>query len=174
MARQRIQPRFDPYAILASLDQERTTYVLVGAFARVLVGADEITRGVDLAPSTREENLRRLDLALEHIHARRPDGSEPAVQTTDYSREPVIELQTDHGEVKIVPYPEGTRGYDDLRRAAERLPIGRGLRPSVASPGDLARMLSGLGREQDLPNLMMMRRLSELEHGLHRGLSIER
>ena len=75
--------------------------------------------------------------------------------------------------MKIVPYPEGTRGYDDLRRAAERQPIGRGLRPSVASPGDLARMLNGLGREQDIPKLTMMRRLIELEHGLHRDLSIE-
>ena len=35
-------------------------------------------------------------------------------------------------------------------------------------------MLSALGREQDRPNLMMMRRLIELEDGLHRGLSIER
>jgi hypothetical protein len=172
MARGRAQPRFDPYAILAALEQERTTYILVGAFARVLVGADETTRGIDLTPSTREENLRRLDLALEHINARRPDANEPAVQTTDYSRDPVVELQTDHGEVKIVPYPEGTRGYDDLRRDAERLPIGRGLRPSVASPADLARMLSARGREQDMPNLVMMRRLVELEHGLHRGIEL--
>jgi hypothetical protein len=172
MARQRAQPRFDPYAILAALEQERTTYILVGAFARVLVGADETTRGIDLTPSTREENLRRLDLALENIHARRPDGSEPAVQATDYSRDPVIELHTHHGEVTIVPYPEGTRGYDDLRRDAERLPIGRGLRPSVASPADLARMLSALGREQEMPKLVMMRRLVELEHGLHRGVEL--
>jgi hypothetical protein len=172
MARQRPEPRFDPYAVLAALEQERTTYILVGAFARVLVGADEITHGIDLTPSTRDENLRRLDLALEHIHARRSDGSEAAVQTTDFAREPVVELTTDHGEVKIVPYPEGTRGYDDLRRAAERLPIGRGLRPSVASPGDLARMLSGLGREQDKPNLAMMRRLIELEHGLYRSIEL--
>jgi hypothetical protein len=52
-----------------------------------------------------EENLRRLDLALEHINARRPDGSEPAVETTDYSRDPVVELQIDHGELKFFPYP---------------------------------------------------------------------
>lgn len=172
MARQRAEPRFDPYAILAALEQERTTYILVGAFARVLVGADETTRGIDFTPSTREENLRRLGLALEHINARRTDGSEPAIQTTDYNRDPVIQLRTDYGEVKIVPYPEGTRGYDDLRRDAERLPIGRGLRPSVASPADLARMLSALSREQDMPNLVMMRRLVELEHGLHRGIEL--
>jgi hypothetical protein len=140
----------------------------------VIHGADEVTRGIDFTVSTREENLRRLDLALEHINAQREDGRELSLQSTDFEREPVVELQTDHGEVKIVPYPEGTRGYDDLRRAAERQPIGRGLRPSVASPGDLARMLSALGREQDIPKLIMMRHLIELEHELHRGRSIER
>jgi hypothetical protein len=111
-------------------------------------------------------------LALEHIHARRAEGGEPSLQSTDFEREPVVALRSDHGELKIIPYPEGTRGYDDLRRAAERQPIGRGLRPSVASPGDLARMLSALGREQDIPNLIMMRRLIELEHGLHRGIEL--
>jgi hypothetical protein len=173
MARGRTQPRFDPYAILAALEHERVTYIVIGALARVLHGADEITRGIDLTVSTREENLRRLDLALQHVHARRADRREPSLQTTDFEREPVVELGSDHGEVKIVPYPEGTRGYDDLRRAATREPIGRGLRPSVASPGDLARMLSALGREQDIPNLIMMRRLIELEHGLSRGRYIE-
>jgi hypothetical protein len=141
-----------------------------GAFARVIHGADEITRGIDVTPSTREENLRRLDVALEAINARRSDGREASLQTTDFEAEPVVELRTDRGEVNVVPFPEGTRGYDDLRRAITREPIGRGLRPAVASPGDLARMLSALGREQDIPRLMMMRRLIELE----RGLTIER
>jgi hypothetical protein len=173
MARHRAEPRFDPYAILKALEGERVGYVIVGAFARVLVGADELTRGIDLTPSMHPENLRRLDLALEEINAHHPDGREPAVQTTDFEREQVIELETDCGEVKIVPFPEGTRGYDDLRRAAERQPIGQGLRPSVAAPGDLARMLHGLGREEDIPKLTMMRRLIELEHELHRDLSVE-
>jgi hypothetical protein len=174
MARQRTQRRFDPYGTLAALERERVTYIVIGAFARVIHGADEITRGIDFSVSTREENLRRLDLALEHIHARRADRRDPSLQTTDFELDPVVELRTDHGEVKIVPYPEGTRGYDDLRRAAERQPIGRGLRPSVASPGDLARMLSALGREQDIPKLIMMRRLIELDRELSRGRYIER
>jgi hypothetical protein len=173
MAPKRSQPQFAPYAILKALERHLVAYILVGAFARVIVGSEEITRGVDLTPSAREENLRRLDLALAEINARRPDGGEPALQATDYEREPVIELETEHGEVKIVPFPAGTRGYDDLRRDAERQPIGQGLRPSVASPRDLARMLSGLGREEDIPKLVMMRRLVELEHELHRGLSME-
>ena len=76
--------------------------------------------------------------------------------------------------MKVVPVPEGTRGYDDLRRDAERLPIGRGLRPWVASSRDLARMLNALNRAEDLEKLMMMRRLVELERDFHRGRSIER
>jgi len=170
MARQRTQPRFDPYGTLAALERERVTYIVIGAFARVIHGADEITRGIDLTPSTREENLRRLDLALEAINANRPDGREPSLQTTDFDAERVVEVSSDFGEVKIVPYPEGTRGYDDLRRAVTREPIGHGLRPSVASPGDLARMLSALGRERDIPKLLAMRRLIELD----RGWTIER
>ncbi len=174
MARRRAQPRFDPYPILEALEREAVGYILVGAFARVLVGADEITHGVDLTPAIRGDNLRRLDRALEAINARRPDRTEPAVQTTDYSGEPVVALRTAHGEVKVVPVPEGTRGYDDLRRDAERLPIGRGLRPWVASSRDLARMLNALNRAEDIPTLMMMRRLVELEQDFHRGRSIER
>jgi len=174
MARRRTPARFDPYAILEALEREAVSYILVGAFARVLVGADEITHGVDLTPTTRGDNLHRLDLALEAMNARRSDRSAPAVQSTDYSREPVVELRTDHGEVKVVPVPEGTRGYDDLRRDAERLPIGRGLRPWVASSRDLARMLNALNRAEDLEKLIMMRRLVELEHDFHRGRTIER
>lgn len=172
MARQRTKPRFDPYAILAALDQERAIYVLIGAFARVIHGTDEITLGIDLTPSTRPENLRRVELALAAIDARRADGRAAELEQTDFDREPVVELATDHGQVKVVPFPEGTRGYEDLRRAATREPIGRGRRPSVASPGDLARMLSALGREEDIPKLLMMRRLIELDRS--RGLSIER
>ena len=83
-------------------------------------------------------------------------------------------MRTDGGELKIVPEPAGTRGYDDLRRAATREPLGQGVRPSVASTGDLARMLGALGRDQDLENLRMLRRLIELDRDLHRGRYIER
>ena len=172
MARQRTKPVFDPYAFLAALDQERASYVLIGAFARVLEGSDEITRGIDLTPSIRPENLLRLERALARVNACRADGRPPKLERTDFDNEPVIVLTTDACEAKIIPFPMGTRGYDDLRRAAVREPIGRGLRPSVASMGDLARMLGATGRDEDIPKLLMMRRLMEIDHS--RGRSIER
>ena len=84
---------------------------------------------------------------------------------------PIVELDTSAGELKVVPEPIGTRnGYDDLRRAAAREPLGRGLRPRVASIGDLARMSAALGREQDVEPLHQLRTLAELDRGLHRGI----
>ena len=70
--------------------------------------------------------------------------------------------------------PAGTRGYDDLRRAATREPLGQGVRPSVASVGDHVRMLAALDREQDVEPLRRLRRLVELERGPGQSRGIER
>ncbi len=162
------EPKFDPYAILHSLDRHRVSYIMIGAFARVIQGADEVTRGLDIVPSMREQNLPRLEAALQELGARRADGK--GLPVGGLLDEPVLELITERGEMKVVPEPAGTRGYDDLRRAATREPLGEGLRPDVASVGDLARMLSALGREDDLPRIHALRRLAELE--LSRGLEL--
>ncbi len=166
--------RFDPYGMFTALEREGVSYVVIGAFARLIEGTDEITHGIDITPLTKEENLRRLDAALDSINARRADGRLASIGVTDLDAERVVELSSDCGQLKIVAVPEGTRGYDDLRRDVRREPIGRGLRPPIASLDDLARMLSALHREQDIPRLIMTRRLIELEHGRSRGLSIER
>ncbi len=155
----------DPYALLAALERRRVTYVVIGAFARVIRGADEVTDGLDIAPSLRAENLRRLQDALADLNAQRVDGSPFALDESTIAAEPLIRLRSPHGKVVVVGEPAGTRrGYDDLRRAATREPLGRGLRPAVASTGDLARMLAALGRDADLPKLQALRRLAELEH----------
>jgi hypothetical protein len=140
----------------------------------VIHGSDEVTDGLDIVPSLRDENIRRLGLALTDLDARRPDGKPPQLDR-DLAR-PVLELRTEAGEVKIVPEPAGTRGYDDLRRGSAREPLGRGVRPSVASLGDHARMIAALNREQDRECLQTVRRLIELDRdrSLRRGLSIER
>jgi hypothetical protein len=161
---------FDPYALLTALERRRVSYILIGSFARIIEGTEELTHGLDLVPSLRAENLRRLELALHDLDARLANGKEPALER-DLSGQEVLELRTDAGKLKIVPDPVGTRGgYDDLRRAATREPIGRGLRPSVASIGDLARMLAALGREQDVAPLQQLRTLAELERSLIREI----
>jgi hypothetical protein len=163
---------FDPIAVLQALDRHRVTYIVVGALGRVIHGSGEVTDGIDIVPSTRDENLHRLGLALDELNARRPDGEELALER-DIPALPVIRLDTDAGLVNVVPQPAGTRGYDDLRRAATREPLGRGLRPAVASLGDHARMLAALDHDHALAPLQTVRRLIELEHAPSRGHGID-
>jgi hypothetical protein len=159
-------PRFDPIGIFKALDRARVTYIVVGGLARVLQGTDELTNGVDIVPAMREQNLRRLDVALEELKARRR-GAKKTLALADVD---VLDLETELGELKIVPEPAGTRGYDDLRRAASREHLGSGVRVAIASVGDLARMTAALGREQDEPALRMLHRIAEIDRSLGHGL----
>jgi hypothetical protein len=169
------RPAFDPIAVLQALDAEGVRYVVVGALGRVIHGSPELTDGIDIVPSMKDENLRRLEQALDQLKARRADGK-PLKLDRDLSRAPVLELRTSAGELQLVPEPAGTRGYDDLRRGASREPLGRGVRSSVASLADHARMLAALDRQQDLEILQTTRRLIELDHQRtrSRGLTRER
>jgi hypothetical protein len=162
--------RFDPYGVLQALDRERVSYVVVGAFARVLQGTEEVTRGIDIVPATRGDNLRRLETALQEMNATRADGRELDLTESGFAEGPVLELSTQFGELKAIPTPAGTRGYDDLRRGANREPLGRGVRPDVASIGDLARMASAYDRERYLTQVMQLRRLTALGRGRSRAI----
>lgn len=165
---------FDPYELLGVLQGRSVSFVVIGAFARVVHGTRELTDGIDITPSMREENLLRLEQALEDLDARRTDGQRFDLHNLE---EPVVELETRTGELKLIAEPAGTRGYDDLRRRANREPLGHGLRPQVASADDLARMLgASLEREQDIERLLRLRRLMSLERSVSRelGHGIER
>jgi hypothetical protein len=154
---------FDPFELLGAFQARNVNLVVIGAFARVVRGTRELTDGVDITPSMRDENVVRLEQALEDLDARRGDGAAFDLRNLE---EPLVELETRAGVLKLVPEPAGTRGYDDLRRRADREPLGRGLRPQIASTDDLARMLGALDRDEDLERLLRLRRLMNLEHDL--------
>ena len=135
----------------------------------MIQGTEEITRGIDIVPSTREQNLELLAAALDEVGATRADRKKLDLEQA-LATEEVLELKTDHGELNIVAEPAGTRGYDDIRRAASREPLGRGVRPSVASIGDLARMLSALDDPGASPPALQLRKLVELDLVRSRGI----
>ena len=164
--------RFDPLAVIRAFERERASYVLIGGLARVLQGADELTYGVDLAPSVRGANLERVQAALVVLEAEARDRRKTPVWERVARGDQVIPYRTPVGELQIVPTPAGTQGYDDLRRRARREYMGEGLRAEVASINDLSRMLAARGREQDLERLLAMRRLHELERSIGRGLEL--
>ncbi len=163
----------DPYVLFEALDRNRVSYVVVGGFARVVHGSGEVTNGLDIVPSLREENLRRFGLALEELDpSRTADG--PLTAGGLAGEEPLT-FSTDAGTLTVLPRPWGTRGYDDLRIRANRENLGRGLRPQIASVVDLVRTLEASTRAEDAERLHRLRRLMELERQLthRRGLSIE-
>jgi transcriptional regulator with XRE-family HTH domain len=144
---------FDPYAILSALERHRVAYLIVGALARVIRGTDDIAHELEITPSCQPPNLTRLQRALSELagEARAHPGPRDATVTTE------------HGALIIVSEPPGSRrGYTDLRRAASREPVGRGLRPLVASAADLAGMLGALKRDEDRPTILTLRRLIRL------------
>jgi len=174
LARMLARPRdwpLDPYALLRELEYARVSYVVIGGVARIIHGSDEVTEDLDITPSLRQDNLRRLEEALEALHAHRVDMRPLGIEELDAEQEPWVPLVCEGGEIHVVACPRGTRGYDDLRRRANREPLGEGLRPAVADPADLVRMLEAHQVPVRDPHVLpMMRRLVELE----RSLTIER
>ena len=65
---------FDPIALLEALERAHLNYVVIGAFARVVRGTGEVTDGLDVTPSMREDNASRLQKALTDLQAVRVDG----------------------------------------------------------------------------------------------------
>ena len=162
-------PPFDPIRILEAFERHRVAYVLIGAFAGVIHGTDEITSGVDVCPQLKPANLERLNAALVELDARQPRRKSAGFDADRVAADGVIRLESVAGEIKIVPEPSGTSGYDDLRRKATREPIGGGLRTSVVSVADLARILSARNRSTDASRVELLRRLDEIVRA--RGIS---
>ena len=157
-------PKFDPRTILTALQAAGVSSVLIGALARVARGTDEITRGVDICPAPAAANLLRLSAALEALAATSTGGEPFHLDEADLSGEPVLEVGTGAGQLKIVLTPAGVpRGYEALRAAATREHLGAGVRPEIASTGDLIAMSAALRRDRDLTHLSALRRILELE-----------
>ena len=155
-------------AILAVLERNYVSYVLIGGLAQVLRGADLVTTGVDVCPSFVRNNLDRLSDAINELGVTGSEGRPVVLDEEALTREPVFEVFTGSGELRVIASPAGVpNGYVDLRRAASREDLGQGVRPVVASAGDLAAMAAALGREQDVERLPALRRIVELEAHLH-------
>jgi hypothetical protein len=108
--------------------------------------------------------LRRLEEALEALNAHRVDMRPLGIEELDADKEPWVPLVCEGGELHVVARPLGTRGNDDLRRRANREALGEGLRPAVADPADLVRMLEAHEVPVRDPHVLpTMRRLLELD-----------
>ena len=155
----------DPWLILGALERHRVSYVLVGDLAAVIHGGGGTADDVEISPALKAENLNRLAAALSEI-VRQPTviASDAVIggETTS--------IETPAGEIVIRPEPTGSRGYDDLRRAAGREPIGQGIRPNVASLADLIRIADASNEPALEARAQTLRQVAEL--GLELGIEL--
>ena len=157
---------FKPNDILAVLDEYDVRYVLIGGLAAILHGGPHVTSDADIVPQESAENLDRLSKALDAIDARiRIAGDEHGVpfshDADSLSQVRIWNLVTDLGDLDITFVPSGTRGYDDLVRDVEEIPV-EGIVVPVASLADVVRSKEAAGRPRDQAALPALRHLLEL------------
>jgi hypothetical protein len=148
-------------------------YIVIGGLAAELRGSPYITRDVDVTPSRERANLGRLAHALRELDAQlRVVGADQPVEvpldqhTFDWGT--TWTFSTSHGFLDIALLPDGTQGYDDLRRSATREPITETLTVEVASLADVIRSKEAAGREKDRAVLPVLRQVLERSHLIER------
>jgi transcriptional regulator with XRE-family HTH domain len=158
---------WDPWRLVARLQEGQCDYIIIGAFAAQLHGLGLPSTNVDICPAVRPSNIEKLNRALRALQARWAErkvrASKHAVFQLDTDATTIgpILLQTNDGLLRIVPVPAGTHGFDDLRRAAVVWPF-VGLMPRIASLDDIVRMVGATGRPRDQQRMPRLLRLLEL------------
>jgi len=162
---------YRPDRLLEVLERHGVQFVVIGGLAAELRGSPYATRDVDVTPSRERANLGRLAEALRELDAKlRISGVEgPAefpLEQHSFDWGTTWTFVTTHGFLDIALLPDGTRGYDDLRRGASRERITDTLEVSVASLADVIRSKEAAGREKDRAVLPVLRQVLERSRGI--------
>ena len=162
---------YRPDKLLEVLERHGVQFVVIGGLAAELRGSPYATRDVDVTPSRERANLGRLADALRELDAKlRISGVDGPVEFPldqhSFDWGTTWMFVTTHGFLDIALLPDGTRGYDDLRRGASRERISDSLEVSVASLADVIRSKEAAGREKDRAVLPVLRQVLERSHAI--------
>jgi hypothetical protein len=165
---------YRPDKLLEVLERHGVHYIVIGGLAAELRGSPYATRDVDVTPSRERANLGRLADALRELKAtlRIPNVEDPVEFPLDqhsFDWGTTWTFVTAHGFLDIALLPDGTRGYDDLRRSASRERITETLEVNVASLADVIRSKEAAGREKDRAVLPVLRQVLERSREIERG-----
>jgi hypothetical protein len=157
---------YRPDDILEVLERHGVLYVVIGGLAAELRGSPYATRDVDVTPARTRENFTKLAAALRELDAklRVPNMEEPIAVPLDersFEQGTSWTFVTKHGYLDIALLPDGTRGYDDLRRAATRERLTDTVTIFVAALADVIRSKEAAGREKDRAVLPVLRQVLE-------------
>ena len=150
----------DPERIVSVLARHGVRYVLIGALAARLQGFPRLTADADITPSRDAKNLEKLAAALRELGARIyiesvPDGLPFDISASGLARSELWNLVTSAGRLDVVFTPFGTKGYEDLKRAALRYEV-FGVELHAAALRDIVRSKKAAGRPQDRQDVAVM------------------
>ena len=156
---------YEPGPVLAALEAEGVRYVVIGGTAAVIRGAPYATFDLDITPARDVANLDRLATALEKLGARVYGMPDEVAQSFRLDGKTLAngsawKFVTPHGEVDVALDPDGTHGYEDLRRDAATARVA-GLDVPVASLADIVRSKEAADRDKDRIQLPLLRRVLE-------------
>lgn len=155
-----MRPRFR--RLLRALDHHRVDYVVVGGVAAILEGAPITTLDLDVVYDLAEENLRRLEAALEQLGAvyRDPAGRRIAVTADRLRTNRVNLLETESGLLDAMQSIGAGWTYADLLSKAHVRELGE----SSVLVLDLEAVITSkeeAAREKDIAMLPVLRRTLE-------------
>jgi hypothetical protein len=157
---------YSPDNILEVLERHRVLYVVIGGLAAELRGSPYVTRDVDVTPARTRVNFTRLAAALRELDAklRVPNMEEPltiALDERSFEQGTTWTFVTKHGYLDMTLLPDGTQGYNDLRRSATREQLTDTVTVLVAALADVIRSKEAAGREKDRAVLPTLRQVLE-------------
>jgi hypothetical protein len=149
--------------ILERLNREQVEYVLVGGLAGVFHGVPLVTRDVDVCMPLTEENLLRLERALNGLHPvhRQTPQLLPFSVVSDHPRGlKNLYLRTDLGVLDCLGEILGVGGYEEVFRRSiiAELPIGP---CRILNLSALIDAKSALDRTQDKLALIHLKKIQE-------------
>jgi hypothetical protein len=124
--------------LLRALARHGVEFVVVGGVAAQVHGWRGATADLDIAVSTEDSNVERLNLALASVGA--GSGTVGAFGTVFAKK---------YGRLEIVRRAHAIGHYPDWLRGAREHRLGEGLTVVVAAPGDILRSKEAAGREKD-------------------------
>jgi hypothetical protein len=136
----------DQLELLRVLSRCGVEFVVVGGVAAQMHGWQGATADLDIAVSTDDSNVERLNLALASVGA--GSGTIGAFGTA---------FTTRYGRLELVRRAHAVGSYPDWLRSAREHRLDEGLTVVVAAPEDVLRSKQAAGREKDRAALPQMR-----------------
>jgi hypothetical protein len=151
--------------ILEVLARHEMQCVVIGGHAAVLAGSDIVTAtSISRRPSIRPT----CSVSPPHSRSRTPRSPRTSqriplpADSRLLARTEILNLTTDAGDLDVTATPDGTGGYEDLKRGARPQPVGHGLEIAIAALEDIIRSKNAAGAPRISPPSPQLRAALEL------------